>query len=86
VTADTARVDAPYSIGIRTTGHNGGDTRIDVAPHGIRSACADIAECAAILEYDPGTLVLTGYARLNGGTVHGDPQVATKFRSLFISI
>jgi uncharacterized protein (TIGR03083 family) len=86
VTADTSRVHAPYSIGIRTTGKNGGETRFDVAPDGIRFASASVADCEAILEYDPGTLVLTGYARVNGGTVHGDPQVASDFRSLFVSI
>ena len=30
-TADTASVDSPYAIGIRTTGQNGGDTRFDVS-------------------------------------------------------
>jgi uncharacterized protein (TIGR03083 family) len=85
-TADTSSVDAPYAIGIRTTGHNGGDTRFDVTDKGLQFASADIDTCPAILEFDPATLVLTAYNRVNGGTVRGDQQLATKFRSHFVSI
>jgi uncharacterized protein (TIGR03083 family) len=85
-TADTSSVDAPYAIGIRTTGHNRGDIRFDVTKEGLQFAPSNIDTCAAILEFDPATLVLTAYNRINGGTVRGDPQRATSFRSLFISI
>ena len=85
-TADTSSVDAPYAIGIRTTGHNGGETRFDVTRDGLRFASADIETCAAILEFDPATLVLTAYNRINAGTVRGDPRAASDFRSLFVSI
>ena len=85
-TADTTSVDSPYAIGIRTTGQNGGDTRFDVSDQGLRFAAGDIDECQAILEFDPGTLVLTAYGRVNAGTVRGDRQIASSFRSLFVSI
>jgi uncharacterized protein (TIGR03083 family) len=85
-TADTASVDTPYAIGIRTTGHNGGDTRCDVSADGLQFVPADIDDCPAILECDPATLVLTAYNRVNAGTVRGDPRVVTRFRSLFVSI
>jgi uncharacterized protein (TIGR03083 family) len=85
-TADTSSVDAPYAIGIRTTGANGGDTRFDVTREGLQFASADIDACAAILEFDPASLVLTAYHRINGGTIRGDRALATRFRSLFISI
>jgi uncharacterized protein (TIGR03083 family) len=85
-TADTASVDAPYAIGIRTTGRNGGDTRFDVSNEGLRFASAEIDECPVIVEFDPATLVLTAYGRVNAGTVRGDEQLATSFRSLFVSI
>jgi uncharacterized protein (TIGR03083 family) len=85
-TADTSSVAAPYAIGIRTTGHNGGETRFDVTREGLQFASADIEACAAILELDPGSLVLTAYNRINAGTVRGDQKLATNFRSLFISI
>ena len=35
-----------------------------------------MSELPAILEFDPATLVLTGYARMNGGTVWGDRELA----------
>jgi uncharacterized protein (TIGR03083 family) len=85
-TADTASVEAPYAIGIRTTGHNGSDTRFDVTNTGLQFAPANIDTCPTILEFDPATLVLTAYGRVNAGTIRGDRQLATNFRSLFVSI
>jgi uncharacterized protein (TIGR03083 family) len=85
-TADTSSVEVPYAIGIRTTGHNGGDTRFDVTHTGLQFAPANIETCPAIFEFDPATLVLTAYNRINGGTIRGHHQLATNFRSLFISI
>ncbi len=85
-TADVSRVDRPYSVGVRTTGHNGGDVRADVSSEGVQFAPGDIDDCPAILEFDPATLVLTGYARMNGGTARGDEELAGKFRDLFFAI
>jgi uncharacterized protein (TIGR03083 family) len=85
-TADTTSVDSPYAIGIRTTGQNGGDTRFDVSEKGLRFEPGDVDECPAILEFDPATLVLTAYGRVNEGTVRGDRQIASSFHSLFVSI
>jgi hypothetical protein len=85
-TADTANLDAPYAIGIRTTGPNGGDTRCEVSAAGLQFVPADIDDCPAIFECDPATLVLTAYNRVNAGTVRGDPHVLARFRSLFVSI
>jgi uncharacterized protein (TIGR03083 family) len=85
-TADTTSVDSPYAIGIRTTGQNGGDTRVDVSDQGLQFAPGVLAECDATLEFDPATLVLTAYGRVNAGTVRGDRQLASRFRSLFVPI
>jgi uncharacterized protein (TIGR03083 family) len=85
-TADTTSVDSPYAVGIRTSGQNGGDMRCDVSENGLRFAPGDLDECQAILEFDPATLVLAAYGRVNGGTVRGDSQVASSFRSLFVSV
>jgi hypothetical protein len=85
-TADTAAVEAPYTIGIRTTGRNGGDTRCDVAEAGLQFGPGDIEACPASLEFDPATLILTAYGRVNSGTVRGDQHLATSFRSLFVAI
>jgi uncharacterized protein (TIGR03083 family) len=85
-TADTTSVETPYAIGVRTTGHNGGDTRFDVSDTGLQFSPGNIDTCDAILEFDPATLVLTAYSRVNGGSVRGDRQLAADFRSLFVSI
>lgn len=85
-TADTSKVEAPFSVGVRTTGPNGGDTRFDVSPDGVQFAPGDVSDCAAVLEFDPATLVLTGYARMNAGTVRGDQELGGRFRSLFFAI
>jgi uncharacterized protein (TIGR03083 family) len=85
-TADTTSVDSPYAIGVRTTGQHGGDIRFDVSDNGLQFAPGDLDECQATLEFDPGTLVLTAYGRINAGTVRGDQHLASSFRSLFVPI
>ena len=85
-TADVGNVDSPYSVGVRTRGHNGGDMRADVSSQGVQFSPGDIDDCAAVLEFDPATLVLTGYSRMNGGTARGDVELAGKFRDLFFPI
>jgi uncharacterized protein (TIGR03083 family) len=85
-TADVGGVDRPYTVGVRTSGHNGGDTRAEVSPQGVQFTPGDVERCAAVLEFDPATLVLTGYARMNGGTARGDPETASRFRDLFFPI
>lgn len=85
-TADTSSVERPYAIGVRTTGRNGGDTRVDVSSSGLRAAPGAIDDCPAIIECDPATLVLVAYGRVNAGTVRGDRQLVTSFLSLFVSL
>jgi uncharacterized protein (TIGR03083 family) len=85
-TADVSNVEQPYTIGVRTSGRNGGDMRVAVTPEGVQFEPGDLDGCDAILEFDPATLVLTGYARMNGGTVRGDRELAGRFRGLFFPI
>ena len=85
-TADVGAVDRPYTVGVRTSGHNGGDMRVDVSPEGVQFAPGETGDCPAVLEFDPATLVLTGYARMNGGTARGDQELAGRFRGLFFPI
>jgi uncharacterized protein (TIGR03083 family) len=85
-TADVSKVERQYSVGVRTTGHNGGNMRADVSSDGVQFSPGDIDDCAAVLEFDPATLVLTGYARMNGGTARGDEELAGRFRGLFFPI
>jgi uncharacterized protein (TIGR03083 family) len=85
-TADTSGVDEPFTVGVRTSGSNGGDMRVDISQDGMQFAPGDVSDCPTVLEFDPATLVLTGYARMNGGTVRGDRDLAGQFRSLFFPI
>lgn len=85
-TADVGAVDRSYTVGVRTSGNNGGDMRVDVSPDGVQFAPGDTGGCPAVLEFDPATLVLTGYARMNGGTARGDQELAGRFRGLFFPI
>lgn len=85
-TADVGAVDRSYTVGVRTSGNNGGDMRVDVSPDGVQFAPGDTGDCPAVLEFDPATLVLTGYARMNGGTARGDQVLAGRFRGLFFPI
>jgi uncharacterized protein (TIGR03083 family) len=86
VTAQPAPDSESFAIGIRTSGRNGGDVRADVDTAGIRFTDASIDDCGTIVEFDPGTLVLTAYGRVSAGTVHGDPSDAARFLSRFTSL
>jgi uncharacterized protein (TIGR03083 family) len=85
-TTDTSKVTEPHSIGVRVSGNNGGDTRLDISPEGVQFAPGNVDDCVAILEFDPATFVLTGYARINGGTVRGDLEAAATLREIIFPI
>jgi len=76
----------PFEIGVRVTGPNGGDTRLRIGPEGVTFEPADIGGCPATLEFDPGSLILTTYQRMNAGTSRGDPALVARFRNLFFKI
>jgi len=52
----------------------------------VQFAPGDAEGCSAIIEFDPATLVLTGFGRMNGGTVRDDQRLASDFRALFFAI
>ena len=86
-TALTSTLSEPFAVGIHvTSGANAGGYRFDCGPDGLSYALADLDDLPAVLEFDPGTLVLTSYGRLRGGTVRGDQAVADRFRRLFFPI
>ena len=76
----------PFSIGLRLSGQNGGETRADVGPGGIALEPGPIDDLPAVLEFDPASFVLTAMGRINGGTVRGDAAVADRFTNLFFRI
>lgn len=86
-TALTSELAEPFSVGINvTSGGNAGGYRFDCGPEGLAYAPADLDGLPAVLDFDPGTLVLASYGRTRGGTVRGDQAVADRFRHLFFPI
>jgi uncharacterized protein (TIGR03083 family) len=77
----------PCEIGIRISGgHNAGTWRISVGPDGFAYAAGDVADLPAVLEFDPGSFVLTTFGRSNAGTIHGDVAVAERYLNAFFRI
>jgi uncharacterized protein (TIGR03083 family) len=77
----------PFTIGVRiTSGPNAGDTRVSVAPDGMTYEQGDVSDLPAVIEFDPGSFVLTAFGRFNGGTVRGDKALADRFLGMFFRI
>lgn len=76
----------PFSIGVRVTGRNGGDTRVAVGPGGVTLEPGDAADLPCLLEFDSASFVLTAFGRMNAGTMRGDADVADRFTNLFFRI
>jgi uncharacterized protein (TIGR03083 family) len=77
---------SPFTIGVRVSGRNGGDTRVTVSEGGMSYEPGDISDLPAVIEFDPAALVLTAFGRINGGTVSGDTALAGRFLNLFYRI
>jgi uncharacterized protein (TIGR03083 family) len=77
----------PYTIGIKvTSGRNAGSHRVSVSPSGVQVEEGDVEDLPAVIEFDPATLILAAYGRLNGGTVRGDQALAERFLNSFFRI
>jgi uncharacterized protein (TIGR03083 family) len=85
-TAEAPPDTEPFTIGVRVSGRNGGDTRIHVRPEGVTCEPGEIDDLPAVLEFDAASLVLTSLGRINGGTTHGDRALADRFRNLHVRI
>jgi hypothetical protein len=57
-----------------------------VSPDGLTYELGDISGQPAMLEFDPGSLVLTAFGRMNAGTIRGDRKVADAFLNSFFRI
>ena len=53
---------------------------------GLSYAQEDVSGLPAVIEFDPGTLVLTAFGRVNAGTIRGDRAVADQFLNSFFRI
>jgi uncharacterized protein (TIGR03083 family) len=78
----------PIQAGLRVSGRNGGFWRVNVSDSGyaFERTDEDGANLPVIFDFDPGSLVLTAYGRMNGGTAYGDQELADRYRGLFHSI
>jgi uncharacterized protein (TIGR03083 family) len=76
----------PFTIGIRVTGNNAGDTRVTIGSEGVSMETASASDMPCVLEFDAASLVLTAFGRINAGTVRGDAVLAERFANLFFRI
>jgi uncharacterized protein (TIGR03083 family) len=78
---------APCDIGVRvTSGPNAGDTAVHVGPEGLTYRPGSLDDAAAVLEFDPGSFVLTAFGRCNAGTIRGDAAAADRYLNVFFRI
>jgi uncharacterized protein (TIGR03083 family) len=83
----TTGVNEPCELGIRiTSGPNAGDTRVVVGTEGMSYEPGDVSDLDTVLEFDPGSFVLTAFGRSNSGTIRGDRAVADRYLNLFFRI
>jgi uncharacterized protein (TIGR03083 family) len=74
------------AIGIRVSGRNAVDYLVNITSEGLSYAQEDVSGMPAVIEFDPGSLVLTAYGRVNAGTIRGDRAVADRFLNSFFRI
>jgi uncharacterized protein (TIGR03083 family) len=85
-TSNALSSEGPYEVGIRiTSGPNAGETRISLTEEGFSYAAGEV-EDVTVLEFDPGSFVLTAFGRSNAGTIRGDRAVADRFLNTFFRI
>lgn len=85
-TTNPVSPDGVCEIGIRiTSGSNAGDTRISLTEDGFSYAAGETDDLT-VLEFDPGSFVLTAFGRSNAGTIRGDRAVADRFLNIFFRI
>jgi uncharacterized protein (TIGR03083 family) len=86
-TTDPPADGPPAQIGIRVGGgHNAGTWRLTAGPSGLEYAAGAVDGLPAVLDFDPGSFVLTAFGRSNSGTVRGDAATADRFLNLFFRI
>jgi Mycothiol maleylpyruvate isomerase N-terminal domain len=74
------------AVGIRVSGRNAVDYLVNITSEGLSYAREDVSGMPAVIEFDPGSLVLTAFGRMNAGTIRGDRAVADRFLNSFVRI
>jgi hypothetical protein len=85
-TADVSSVPGPFQLGLRVSGRNAGDHRVSISPDGVDFEQGSVDDLPAVIEFDPGSFVLTVFGRSNSGTIRGDVEVADHYLNLFFRI
>jgi uncharacterized protein (TIGR03083 family) len=82
-----AAADDPYQVGIKIcSGPNACDYKVNVGAEGLAYEAGDVEDLPVVLEFDPASLVLTAFGRINGGSYRGDPVLADRFLNAFFRI
>jgi uncharacterized protein (TIGR03083 family) len=77
----------PCSVGISVaSGHNAGTWRVTAGPEGVAYEAGDVSDLPAVIEFDPGSFVLTAFGRSNSGTIRGDSELGERFLNSFFRI
>ena len=76
-TADTSAVQEPLELGISVSGRNAGGHEVRIAPEGISFEPGNVDDLPAVIEFDPGSFVLTAFGRSNAGTVRATTRWPT---------
>jgi hypothetical protein len=74
------------TVGVSVSGRNAGSYLVNVGPEGLSYSRDDVSGASAVIEFDPGSLVLTAFGRMNAGTIRGDRAVADRFLNSFFRI
>jgi uncharacterized protein (TIGR03083 family) len=86
VTTETPPDIDAFSVGIRVSGRNAKDYLVSISNEGLSYAQEDVSGLPAVIEFDPGSLVLTAFGRVNASTIRGDRAVADTFLNSFFRI
>jgi hypothetical protein len=62
------------------------DYLVSITNEGLSYAQEDVSGMPAVIEFDPGSLVMTAFGRMNAGTIRGDRAVADQFLNSFFRI
>jgi uncharacterized protein (TIGR03083 family) len=86
-TAEPPADAEPCEIGISvTSGHNAGSWKVRAGGDGFAYEAGDVSGLPAVIEFDPGSFVLTAFGRSNSGTIRGDVATAERYLNLFFRI
>jgi uncharacterized protein (TIGR03083 family) len=85
-TTEVAPDAEAFAVGIRVSGRNAVDYLVNITGDGLSYAQEDVSGLPVVIEFDPGSLVLTTFGRVNAGTIRGDRAVADRFLNSFFRI